>query len=115
MVKKTETKTLEELLKLAREHGVENNALFVSAAEQYDLQMRVIMKIKEAIDGRNELTCEKVYKGKEKNEYADPLIRELPRHTDSANKTLLVMLDIINKLGKPVEEKPKKDFSKLDD
>ena len=96
--------TYDELMKLAKEYGVENNALFISAAEQYDLQMRVIKKIKAQIEASDDLTCEKVYRGKEKNEYAAPLLRELPRHTDSANKTLSVMLDIIAKLGKPAKK-----------
>lgn len=96
--------TYDELLGLAKEYGVENNALFLSAAKQYDLQMKVIEKIRQAIDESDSMTCEKVYRGKEKNLYADPLIKELPRHTDSANKTLLTMLDIINKLGRKQEK-----------
>lgn len=96
--------TYEELMKLAKEHGVENNALFIAAADQYDLQINVIKKIRDQIDASDALTCEKVYRGKEKNEYAAPLLREMPRHMDSANKTLAVMLEIINKLGKPAKK-----------
>lgn len=96
--------TYDELMKLAQDYGVQDNALFIAAAEQYDLQIKVIMKIKAQIEGSDDLTCEKVYRGKEKNEYAAPLLRELPRHTDSANKTLAVMLEIINKLGKPAKK-----------
>lgn len=96
--------TYDELLKLAEEYGVQNNALFLAAAEQYDLQMKVIKMLRDSIESNDSMTCEKVYRGKEKNLYADPLIKELPRHTDSANKTLLTMLDIINKLGKRQEK-----------
>jgi L-rhamnose mutarotase len=104
-MRKAKTKqTYDELLELAKEYGVENNALFLSAAKQYDLQMKVIEKIRKAIDENESMTCEKVYRGKEKNLYADPLIKELPRHTDSANKTLLTMLDIVNKLGHPIKK-----------
>lgn len=104
-MRKTKPKqTFDELLKLAEEYGVENNALFLSAAKQYDLQMKVIEMLRQSIEENDSMTCEKVYRGKEKNLYADPLVKELPRHTDSANKTLLTMLDIINKLGKPVKK-----------
>lgn len=96
--------TYDELMELAKEYGVEDNALFIAAADQYDLQIKVIKKIRDQIDASDDLTCEKVYRGKEKNEYAAPLLRELPRHTDSANKTLAVMLEIINKLGKPAKK-----------
>lgn len=97
--------TYDELISLACEYGVDGNALFLAAAKQYDLQMKVIDKIRQAIEESDSMTCEKVYRGKEKNLYADPLIKELPRHTDSANKTLLTMLDIINKLGHKTEKK----------
>ena len=95
--------TYADLLELAKEYGVENNALFLNAAKQYDLQMQVVSIIRESINA-DSLTCEKVYRGKEKNLYADPLVKELPRHTDAANKTLLAMLEIITKLGKKQEK-----------
>lgn len=104
MAKTKVVKTYDELMKLAQEYGVENNALFLSAARQYELQMQVIEKMRGAIEESDSLTCEKVYRAGEKNPYADPLIKELPRHTDSANKTLQTMLDIISKLGKKSEQ-----------
>ena len=97
-------KTYDELLGLAKEYGVENNALFLAAARQYDLQMKVIDKMRDAIENGESLTCEKTYQPGEKNTYADPLVKELPRHADSANKTLQTMLDIISKLGKKSEQ-----------
>ena len=99
---KVET-TYADLLKLAEEYGVENNALFLSAAKQYELQMQVVTMMREAIEGEA-LTCEKTYLAGEKNTYANPLIKELPRHADSANKTLLAMLEIINKFGHKKEQ-----------
>ncbi len=95
--------TYNELLKLAAEYGVQDNALFQNAAKQYELQMQVVTMMRDAIDGAD-LTCEKTYLAGEKNTYANPLIKELPRHADSANKTLLAMLEIINKLGKRQEK-----------
>lgn len=103
MAKAKNKATYDELLELAKEYGVENNALFLNAAKQYELQMQVVNIIREAIKSES-LTCEKVYRGKEKNLYADPLVKELPRHTDSANKTLLAMLEIITKLGRKQEK-----------
>ena len=37
-------------------------------------------------------------KGRE-NVYANPIIKELPKHADSASRTLTTMLEIIKKLG----------------
>ena len=97
--------TYAKLLKMAKLYGVEKNELFVQAAEQYDTQMRVIQSIKDALDAAENLTTSKEYvKGRE-NVYANPLVKELPKHADSANRTLQVMLTIIKDLGKPPEPK----------
>lgn len=94
-----------KLLKMAKDYGVDKNAMFVQAAEQYDVQMRVIQSIKEELDSEENLTTSKEYvKGRE-NVYANPLVKELPKHADSANRTLQTMLSIIEKLGKPPEPK----------
>ena len=90
--------TYAKLLKMAKSYGVEKNELFVQAAEQYDTQMRVIQSIKDALDTAEKLTTSKEYvKGRENV----PLVKELPKHADSANRTLQVMLTIIKDLGKP--------------
>ena len=96
--------TYSELLKMAKDYGVDNNALFLAAAEQYDLQQRVIKMLKQGIEG-GDLTTEKTYIKGENNEYAAPLVKELPKHSDAANRTAGTILDIIVKLGrKAVDE-----------
>ena len=97
------SKTYAELLKMAKNYGIEKNALFLTAAEQYDLQQRVIKMMKEEIDG-SDLTTQKTYLKGEKNDYAAPLVKELPKHSDAANRTAGIILDIIVKLGKPPAE-----------
>lgn len=42
-------------------------------------------------------------KGRE-NVYSNPLVKDLPRHLDSANRTLQTMLEIITKLGRKQEK-----------
>jgi hypothetical protein len=91
-------KSYNELMELAEVYGVKDNALFTNAASQYELQKHVIDLMREEIDN-NKLTCEKSYTAGEKNIYASPLLKELPKHIETANKTLLAMLEIINKLG----------------
>lgn len=94
-------KTYSDLMKLAKSYGVEKNALFIQAAEQYSVQAMVIKQIKAALEEEDDLLTSKEYvKGRE-NVYTHPLVRELPKHADSANKTLATMLEIITKLGKP--------------
>lgn len=91
--------TFSELMALADRYQVADNAMFVSAANQYALQQEVIQSIRDSIASEN-MTVEKTYLSGNPNLYANPLIKELPKHSDSANKTLAMMLDIIVKLGK---------------
>lgn len=94
-------KTYSDLMKLAKTYGVENNALFVQAAEQYSVQQMVIQQIRDSLQSDEDLLTSKEYVKGRKNVYTHPLVKELPKHADSANKTLGTMLEIINKLGKP--------------
>lgn len=103
-------KTFEELMKLAQRYGLEDNELFISCARQYDLQQKVIQSIRDAIEASS-LTTEKSYVKDVSNVYANPLVRELPKHSDAANKTLGMMLKTIETLGK-LKEEPK---SRLND
>lgn len=93
-----------KLIALAKEYNVEKNALFIAAAQQYELQQSVISMIRQQLEDDGSAVSTKEYvKGRE-NVYANPLIRELPKHADSANRTLTTMLDIITKLGKKTEK-----------
>lgn len=95
--------TYDELLLMAKNYGVDKNALFLSAAKQYDLQQKVIEMLKAGIE-EGDLTTQKTYISGQSNDYAAPLVKELPKHSDAANRTAGIILDIIVKLGKPVKE-----------
>ena len=95
--------TYDELLKMAKSYGVDRNALFLAAAKQYDLQQRVIEMLKEGIED-GELTTSKTYIAGQSNDYAAPLVKELPKHSDAANRTAGIILDIIVKLGREPDE-----------
>ena len=95
--------TYEELLRMAKQYGVDQNALFLAAAKQYDLQQRVIEMLKAGIED-GEMTTSKTYISGQANEYAAPLVKELPKHSDAANRTAQVILDIIVKLGQKAVE-----------
>ena len=95
--------TYGELLRMAKQYGVDQNALFLAAAKQYDLQQRVIEMLRDGIED-GDLTTKKTYIKGEGNDYAAPLVKELPKHSDAANRTAQTILDIIVKLGKPPAE-----------
>ena len=87
----------EEILDLAEQYGVKDNVLFVSAARRYDGQIKIIQEMQENVSGGLLMTTTGS-KGQEKIE-TNPLVAQLPKYNDTANKTLSIMLDIIGKLG----------------
>lgn len=101
--------TYNDIIEMAKDYGVDKNALFIAAAEQYATQIAVIKAIKKEIEN-GEMTTEKSYQKDAFNTYANPLVNQLPKHSDAANKTLKAMLEIIQALGKE-----KKQASRLDE
>lgn len=90
--------SFDDLMGLAKRYSVESNEMFISCARQYEMQMNLIDKMKEAIEDDKMLVTKEYVKGRE-NMMANPLIKELPKHYDSANKTLGIMLNIIEAMG----------------
>lgn len=89
----------EEILEMADQYGVKDNVLFVSAAKRYDGQLKAIAEIQADLDARG-LVMETIGSTGQTKVEANPLVAQLPKYNDTANKTLGVMLDIITKLGR---------------
>lgn len=99
--------SLEGLRNLAEKYGVSDNAMVCEAISQYAFQLDVIKGIKKELNDTGNLLSTKEYvKGRE-NQYANPLIRELPKHCDSANKTAQIIMNLIENFGKPPKEQSK--------
>jgi hypothetical protein len=92
--------TYDSLIELATRYRVEDNALFIASAKQYAITAKVLEDIQVSLEEDEGLMVEKEYVKSRKNVYANPLIKELPKINDSANRLLNTMLDIILKLGK---------------
>ena len=115
MARKKATKKLvyDEIMEMAKEYGVSENALFISCANQYALQQDIIERMKKSLDEDDNCTIDKEYVKGRPNLCINPLVKELPKHSDSANRTLATMIDIINKLGHKPEQKNDSLLSKL--
>lgn len=88
------------LMLMAEAYGVDENPLFMTAAHQYQVQQVLIDKIRRELSSEKTLCVEKEYVKNRENTYVHPLIKELPKHTEAANKTAQTMLAIITQLGK---------------
>ena len=100
----------EAIMKMAKEHGVDKNALFLQTLKNYETVQRSIEEIDQIIGASSELTISKEYVRGRENLYLHPAIKELPKQIDAANKTLDKMLDIIDRLGTPKSSDPFVDF-----
>lgn len=107
MANTKKTITFDDLMALARRYSVNDNEMFISCAKQYEMQTNLIDKMKKAIEDDEMLVTKEYVKGRE-NVMANPLIKELPKHYDSANKTLGIMLNIIEAMGSKSERKQSK-------
>lgn len=88
-----------KIKKMAEDYGVDKNAMFLTLLKQYEIQQDVIDNIKKSLsDEENLMTIKEYVKGRE-NVYANPLVRELPKHSDAANRTASAMLEVIKTLG----------------
>ena len=92
-----------DIMAMAARYGVDKNALFVSAARRYDDQVKLIEKLRKQLEDDG-LMVEHVNVKGDSNSDIHPLVAQLPKHSDTANKTLSVMLDIVTKLGKKDDE-----------
>lgn len=87
-----------DLLKLAKRYGVEQNEMFVSACLRYVQINEMIDNMRAVVDKQGYLMARTNVKG-DINLDANPLLPQIAKHADTANKTLSLMLDIINRLG----------------
>lgn len=98
MRKKKSNKSLEEqakeILRLAEESGVQNNFFFSTTFDRYLTQIGILEDLKKQIAESEALVTKEYVKGRE-NVYTNPAIREYNRTTDSANKTVSCLINII--------------------
>ena len=90
--------TFDEIMEMAELYGVKDNVLFVTASKRYSGQLDMIEKIQTDLNKRG-LMITKVNTNGDDVPIANPLVAQMPKYNDTANKTLGVMLDIIQRLG----------------
>ena len=95
--------TYADIMKLAETYGVSSNTFFASAADRYVGQVEMIDRIRKQIDEDGLMIEHTNVKG-DTNVDVNPLTVQLPKYIDTANKTLSLMLDIVQRLGKPSDD-----------
>jgi hypothetical protein len=96
-------KQAEEVLKIAQEHGVEQNFLFITTFERYQMQLQILDDLKIKIEEDGALVTKEYVKGRE-NVYTHPAISEYNKTCTSANQTVATLIKIIKSLRNGEDE-----------
>ena len=86
-----------EVLRIAQEHGVEQNFLFLTTFQRYQVQLTILNNLKEKIEDDGALVTKEYVKGRE-NIYTHPAIGEYNKTSTAANQTVATLIKIIKSL-----------------
>jgi hypothetical protein len=86
-----------EVLKIAQEHGVEQNFFFITTFERYQVQLNILDDLKAKMEEDGVLVTKEYVKGRE-NVYTHPAITEYYKTCTSANQTVATLIKIIKSL-----------------
>ena len=94
MKKKSLKEQAKEILRLAEESGLQSNYFFVTTFSRYQVQLRILEELEQAIKDEGMLVSKEYVKGR-KNLYTNPAVSDYNRTTDSANKTVSTLMKIL--------------------
>lgn len=86
-----------EILKIAEEHGVEQNFFFLTTFNRYLVQINILKELETKIKEEGTLVTKEYVKGRE-NLYTNPAISEYNKTSTSANQTVATLIKIIKSL-----------------
>lgn len=102
------TQQAQEILRIAQQHGVEQNFFFITTFKRYQVQIRILNDLEKIINDDGLVVSKEYVKGR-KNVYSHPAIKDYNRTTDSSNKTVAVLLKIIRDLRRSGVDDPDED------
>lgn len=87
----------EEILRIAEQHGVEQNFLFLTTFQRYQVQLKILTDLQNKIKEEGALVTKEYVKGRQ-NVYTHPAIGEYNKTCTSANQTVATLIKIIKSL-----------------
>ena len=88
-----------KLLSFGKQFEVEKDEDYKAAAMTFAEEAQLIAKMRTQLE-EDGMTVEKEYVKGRQNVCIHPLVQEIPKHIDCANRTLGILGDIITKRGK---------------
>ena len=86
-----------EILRIAQEHGVEQNFFFITTFKRYQVQINILNELEKKINEDGTLVTKEYVKGRG-NVYTHPAISEYNKTATSANQTVATLIKIIKVL-----------------
>lgn len=87
----------QEILRIAQEHGVEQNFFFITTFKRYQVQINILNELEKKINEDGTLVTKEYVKGRG-NVYTHPAISEYNKTATSANQTVATLIKIIKEL-----------------
>ena len=92
-----------EILRIAQEHGVEQNFFFLTTFKRYQVQINILNDLEKQIKEQGTLVTKEYVKGRG-NVYTHPAIGEYNKTSTAANQTVTTLIKIITSLRKEDSE-----------
>lgn len=87
----------QEILRIASEHGVEQNFFFLTTFKRYQVQIKILFDLEKVIKDEGNTVTKEYVKGR-KNVYTHPAIGEYNKTSTAANQTVQTLMKIINQM-----------------
>lgn len=84
----------QEILRIASEHGVEQNFFFITTFKRYQVQISILNDLEKTIKEEGNTVTKEYVKGR-KNVYTHPAIAEYNKTSTAANQTVQTLIKII--------------------
>ena len=84
----------QEILRIAAQHGVEQNFFFITTFKRYQVQIKILIDLESKIKEDGPTVTKEYVKGR-KNVYTNPAISEYNKTSTAANQTVQTLMKII--------------------
>ena len=108
MQKEKLQKQAKEILEIAQKYGVEQNFLFITTFQRYQVQLSILEDLEKTIEEDGSLVTKEYVKGRG-NLYTHPAISEYNKTSQSANQTVATLIKIVKSLRKDDEDEEGED------
>lgn len=87
----------EEILRIAAQHGVEQNFFFLTTFKRYQVQIKILNDLEKTIKADGPTVTKQYVKGRE-NVYTHPAIGDYNKTSTAANQTVQTLMKIIQSM-----------------